>query len=163
MKKAIIFLFGLIIITGSIFPPSLKVYTTPMDIVVETAIASMKSFKKVPVYVPGSINPNGDRLRRSCYYRIPSPIDDFAGQEGYDFLQELSKKANGEEISEMLLVSFIKRFNISKETIKKAVEEQKTYYLSIGIDITDEEYELPNVDIIYTFNNKLIDYYYRRA
>ena len=167
MKKAFILLFGLIILTGSIFPFNLKVYTSPLDIVAATAIQSAKSFKKIPVYIPGSIS-LASRLdeypfevtKREIYYKIDSAFEDIVGSDAADAAFE---SAGENEPTEMRLVTFIKHHNIQKKDFEKAVARLKKILESHNMDIYNEEYELPNADIIYTFNNKLINYYYRRA
>jgi len=128
----------------------------------------------LPVYTPGlvELNPGEDycvedgvyfkRSYRLIYYRIPSPIDDLAGEEGYAFLDETSAQAGSEELPEMLLVSYVKKFNISKEIFENALIEIKNNYHNAGVDTKNEEYEIPNADIIYTFDNDIINEYYRR-
>ncbi len=61
----------------------------------------------------------------------------------------------------MLLVSFIKHFNITREQFDSAVEEFIKRNTEAGWDMTREENEVPNGDIIYTFDNKIINEYYR--
>jgi hypothetical protein len=43
------------------------------------------------------------------------------------------------------------------------LEKEKRINIELGIDMTNEENELPNGDIIYTFDNDIINEYYRRA
>ena len=68
---------------------------------------------------------------------------------------------------EMDVVSFIKYFKIPKEDFIKACEEEAEYQQNVlkgerGYDINLEEYEIPNADILYTFDNDIINEYYRR-
>jgi len=126
------------------------------------------------VYTPGLIelNPGEDycdegevyfkRHYRLIYYRIPSPIDDLAGEEGYAFLAETSAQVANEDLPEMLLVSFIKRFNIEKEVFVSALKAIVSNYQNAGVDMQNEEFEVPNADIIYTFDNDVINAYYQR-
>ena len=58
------------------------------------------------------------------------------------------------EPAEMVTVAFVKRFNISKEEFELAVGKNSKY--------NDEDAELPNADIVYTFDNAIINEYYRR-
>lgn len=66
----------------------------------------------------------------------------------------------------MYLVSFVKHFKIPREDFEKCVENiRQTYewfHDTHGDDISDEIHELPNADIIYTFDNEIINNYYRR-
>jgi len=154
--------------------------TTPAEQETETEAPNHSATQEpsqspLPIYTPGDIklNPGEDwageneasykRNYRLIYYRVPSPIVDFAGQEGYVFLEEITAKADGKEIPEMLLVSYVKRFNIPKETLEDMVKENVEINLRLGLDMTEEEYEVPCVDIIYTFDNDIINEYYRRG
>jgi len=170
MKKGLVLLFGLVIITGSFFPLNFKVSTTPLDIVKATAIASVKNFKIIPVYVPGSINLDnsiGDDFsftptKRRAYYLIPSAVIELVPEGTIEELFEKDKDILAER-QEMALVTLIKYCNISEKDFKRAIVKELAQKIAVGIDITQEEYELPNADIIYTFDNVLINYYYRRA
>jgi len=196
MKKTIIFLFGLIMLTTSICPFGISLSFTPPCIAYATAIESFKACREVPVYVPGSIQlmdeeqlkaelwPNReptipyDELTlnfRYCYYMSYSSFrslaypDDFSPeipQEYREFLDSLPRiedfYPNG-DAQEMPLVTLIKHFQVPKHAFVAEVERQREGWLSMGIDISEEMWELPNADIIYTFNNELINYYYRRA
>ena len=66
----------------------------------------------------------------------------------------------------MYIISFIKHFNISKDDFKKACEQRKLqneeWAALHNNDINNEKLEIPNADIIYTFNNTIINEYYRR-
>ena len=61
----------------------------------------------------------------------------------------------------MLLAAFIKHFDIPRDAFEQAVEYYKSAVVLFGYDLTDEEFEAPNVDILYTFDNVLINEYYR--
>lgn len=67
----------------------------------------------------------------------------------------------------MYTVSFVKYFNIPREVFDKACDEfiERIGYLHEreGDDISTESYELPNADIIYTFDNEITNNYYLRA
>ena len=86
--------------------------------------------------------------------------------EFYDMIVE-ERRANGGgyEIDEMYLITYIKHFKIPKEAFEKAIEEKKHFCVSSGfynINPESEVWELPNPDIIYTFDNEIINAYYRR-
>jgi predicted small lipoprotein YifL len=127
----------------------------------------------LPVYVPGSIKCAPDEAfeydeywssvptKRMIYYRIPSDIEALAYRGASADLFEPNKKRG--EPDEMMLVTFVKHYNISKADFTTAVETMRTRMLRDSEDITEEDNELPNADIIYTFDNEIINYYYRRA
>lgn len=69
----------------------------------------------------------------------------------------------------MRLKAAIEYFNIPREAFDRAYEETITnwYYMTLsewenrGLDFRDEWHELPNGDIIYTFDDEIINYFYR--
>lgn len=73
------------------------------------------------------------------------------------------------EPEEMPLVTFIKYFNIPREVMERELEEYrnglyKEWIAQWGEDYPQTEYgELPNLDIIYTLDNDIINEYYRYA
>lgn len=73
---------------------------------------------------------------------------------------------NNVEPQEMYLVSFVKHFKISREDFEAACEKKRLRFEELhnvnGHDISDEAHEIPNADIIYTFDNEIINEYYRR-
>jgi len=69
------------------------------------------------------------------------------------------------ERDEMNLVTIIKWCDISKEDFIEAIEKQKLLRLDYNeweVNFEDEFWEMPNPDIIYTFDNEVINAYYRR-
>jgi len=62
----------------------------------------------------------------------------------------------------MRLKMFVEYFDISKESFELFVNTEKDISLENDEILTNEENELPNPDIIYTFDNEIIDAYYRR-
>jgi len=185
MKKAFTFLFGMIIITTSICPFGVRVSFTPPDIVAAAIMESIAHCTKVPVYVPGSIRLHPEEEifgeltlniedpfpleYRYCYYYSYSSywtlVDD---QDAYDEWAKSVPRTkdyypNGPEL-EMPLVTLIKHFKIPKCVFVAEVKRLKKILSSFEwYDPSDELQEFPNADIIYTFNNELINYYYRRA
>ena len=67
------------------------------------------------------------------------------------------------EPQEMALVTLVKHCNISKQDFNKAVDEYIKMCASAGFDMAEEQFEIPNADIIYTFDNEIINAYYRKA
>ncbi|MCL2495365.1 MAG: hypothetical protein FWE98_06900 [Oscillospiraceae bacterium] len=127
----------------------------------------------LPVYVPGSIkiNPGNDygeytnykKSFRVIYYNLPGSLQYSVGEKEFcDFADEYEANQSDEEMTEMLMVTFIKHFNIPKSQFIEIFEEKRAFWAEIGLDMTHEDHEIPNADIIYTFNNEIINEYYRR-
>ena len=62
----------------------------------------------------------------------------------------------------MDLMLFVQHFNIPREDFDAVLNTYTEISLKNGWNLTDEFWELPNADIIYTFDNDIIRYYYRR-
>jgi len=101
---------------------------------------------------------------RFAYYNIPSIFSDLATPEKRSEYFDLIERTIdvSKEPREMELVSFIKYCGISREDFDKAVQKDILFAKELGIDTTEEEREIPNANVIYTFDNELINYYYRR-
>lgn len=171
MKKLVIFMvvFAILLLAGCAALP--QTGTEPSIVPTVSTQPTQPSAPALPEYQPGSIQleprESDDyhflRKYRVAYYRIWGEymdlLDDEQREDLYDWLEEDSKNTNyGEFREEMLLVSFVKRYNITREDFDAATakftENSKDY-------INAEEYEVPNGDIIYTFDNEIINYYYR--
>ena len=63
---------------------------------------------------------------------------------------------------EMMLVTLIKQYDVPKNKFEEAVKAAAKKMISRGADLSEEGCELPNADILYTFDNEIIDAYYRR-
>ena len=128
-------------------------------------------------YVPGNVVLNSDndysdfggyRLSfRRVYYLIDGLYIDYIGQEKVNMYFESKDKDRDweKEPQEMALVSLIKHFNIPKKDfieLTKLLEERNVSQAESGWNMNGEDYELPNADIIYTFDNDIINEYYRR-
>ena len=131
---------------------------------------------RLPEYQPGSIrlvdqdqdDYNFQRKYRISYYRIWGEFTECLTEEqNQDYMEWVDKKSKedgyGKNRNEMLLASFIKRYNIPREEFDKAVRKYTDKCIELGWDTTTEEYEVPNGDIIYTFDNAIINHYYRYA
>lgn len=125
-------------------------------------------------YQPGSMHlfkqkTNGfdfERKYRVIYYTIPGYFFDLLNDEQMndfgDWLEQNTKETNyGEHQNEMFLVSMIKRYDVPREAFDEAVQN----YVSLGEKLEwgfkHESQEIPNADVIYTFDNELINRYYR--
>jgi len=96
-------------------------------------------------------------IRGPYMYLVPDDDDYNDFQKNFE-----DANPNGIEISEMYLVTFIKRFDISREKFDKALAKDWQKRVELEWDTSLEEFELPNPDIIYTFDNEIINAYYRR-
>jgi len=63
---------------------------------------------------------------------------------------------------EMPLVTLVKYFRVPKHVFVAEVERKREHYTKMGDDLSMEINELPNPDIIYTFDNDIINAYYSR-
>jgi hypothetical protein len=110
----------------------------------------------------------GPHEKRMAYYYVNGFVLNLVTKdEEIDWLTKYFYKDDGsnipdDEVKESFNVSFVKYFNIPKEDFVKAINKAKEFCREHNMDITTEEYELPNPDIIYTFDNEIIDHYYRR-
>ena len=102
-------------------------------------------------------------IHRFNYYDVPWDMFRIVDDDGF------GHNLNGDEFyfyslePEMGMVTFIKHYNIKKEDFVAAV--LRIYHRNVAYgydDIYDEALEIPNADIIYTFDNEIINAYYRR-
>jgi len=63
---------------------------------------------------------------------------------------------------EMILVTLVKRYDMPKNKFEDAVRLAAEKLINEGRDLSEEQWELPNADIIYTLDNEIINAYYRR-
>ena len=89
---------------------------------------------------------------RVVYYGMSGAI----GELG-EFCPPYDAKSN-----EMEMINYIKYNNIIKMDFLVAIQKEYAWSINNRKDITLEENELPNPDIIYTFDNEIINAYYRR-
>lgn len=140
----------------------------------QTDASNSPDTKNLPEYKPGSIKlePQDQddyaftRKYRIAYYQIGGEFMDLLSEDArQDFMnwadEESKKNGYGEHQNEMLLVSFVKRYNISRTDFDKAVKAYTDTRNKTGADLYAEENEVPNGDIIYTFDNEIINRYYR--
>jgi len=66
------------------------------------------------------------------------------------------------EPHEMMVVTLLRHYCISKEVFIAAVEEETAFRITWGFELLQEAHELPCPDIIFTFDNELIRAFYRR-
>ena len=96
---------------------------------------------------------------RAIFYHIPGEILDLVDfAEASDWLREVGK----DYLETMTLARFVKHFNISREDFELAISLMKERSIARGDDPRDEFSEIPNPDIIFTFDDDIIRYFYRR-
>ena len=99
-----------------------------------------------------------NRSYRLAYYRIPGVIGDLVSEDKYTVWAQ--QNFWGKTVfTEMPLVTFVKHFDISREAFDTAIAELAITNAIHGNN--DEEFEVPNADVIYTFDNEIINRYYR--
>jgi len=123
-----------------------------------------------PEHVPGSItlrrsdlhrHPSEPPMRfRYAFYGVPSPIFDLVDMDRWGEWWSMAEVYIDEDINQ--LMRFVQHFNISREDFDAAIGMLRGFYIEWGWDLADEFNELPNADIIFTFDNDLIRYFYRR-
>jgi len=66
----------------------------------------------------------------------------------------------------MTVMSFVEHFNISREefdAVFNSLREVREDQAARGIiDINHERFEIPNADIVFTFDNDIARYFFRR-
>lgn len=107
---------------------------------------------------------------RSTYYANIYEVWELVDQE--ELTQWRSEtmdfdRVYGIEPDEMYLVTFIKHFHITREQFDAAMEKRaqsikETLERNPTQNPRDERFEIPNGDIIYTFDNEIINNYYLR-
>lgn len=114
----------------------------------------------------GTINPQKYRI---CFYQIPTFFSELVDKKAYDeWCNTYLAENYPDNTKEMVIVSFIKKFNISREDFDKANVEYgkfvEEYFYDACMnpkDFAEQEFsEVYNADIIYTFDNELISEYY---
>lgn len=124
----------------------------------------------LPVYVPGSLGlldreiyeAPRNRQYRYIYYNMWNDFMNLAMEDEtrdfYEWTSIYSEECK-DGYDEMILVSYIRYFNIPREEFDKAVEKYIANHTVA--QMMTEMYEVPNADIIYTFDNEIINEYYR--
>jgi hypothetical protein len=140
-----------------------------------TTTRTSQATKKLPTYLAGSIQLDELKPRqgifaetpytptkRFVYYNIDGFFLELVPDRGAAYINKLEADKNHIEPTEMVLVGFVQYYRISTSEFKKAMLQRQKYNQEFGLDSNSERYELPNPDIIYTFDNEIINEYYRR-
>ena len=112
---------------------------------------------------------------RYNYYRITAPFVEIVGDEAYDKWINSNPAFSSKDLDEMLMVSYIKHFNITREQFDEANRNREIFFEENNMTMLtypfenngeysyeDEAYEIYNADIIFTFDNDIINEYYAR-
>ena len=106
---------------------------------------------------------------RQCYYNISYQLSLLVDEHELRVWEEETYAKDPNETNEMVVKLFVQHFNISKEDFEKAtLESAKVIYdpsspppsMNPKDYINQEMYELYNADIIYTFDDQIINEYY---
>jgi len=133
----------------------------------------------LPRHVPGSVTFRPEHFFSSivdfpdlmqfriAFYTMPSEFLEIAERDEFQKWVEDFSQREGRIVHEMLLARFIQDFNVSREqfdAITEPIREAHERMAAQGIiDPNCERFELPNADIIFTFDNDIIRYFYRRV
>ena len=147
--------------------------TESSDLSTEPSEPTMPEYATWSEYVPGTIRLTArnqsdfpdERKCRALYYTLELSYVRLLSEEQQDdwsqHLRRLRETENEDERGEMLLVTLIKRYNIPRESVQQVVNKFVTLYERVGTDMWHEMTEIPNLDIIYTFDNEIINRFYR--
>jgi hypothetical protein len=126
----------------------------------------------LPEHIPGSITLNPEIARhrhwsdppmrfRYAFYNIPSVVFNLVdANKSWEWLVAYEQGYVNDDVN--VLMKFVQYFNISREEFDEAMARDKVFRIELGNDFTQERFELPNTDIIFTFDNDIIRYFYRR-
>ena len=103
---------------------------------------------------------------RLAFYWLDGMFSSMVDADDFRSWREAYWANHVEPRDEMYLMHFIQYFDIQKEDFIAVVEEMRAIREDMaqefGLDLFLEEYELPNADIIFTFDPEIISYFYRR-
>ena len=101
---------------------------------------------------------------RRIWYQISYEVMRILPEGGIYEMTELFEREEDffEEPVEMALVTVIRHFELSREALEEAVVKMYISYREHGFDIMQEGGEIPNLDIVFTFDNEIINAFYRR-
>lgn len=159
MKFALSFLCGIIILTCSTSPFGIQLSFSPPR-AVESMVRMMMGCLNIPS-CEDSDDGWGVNAYRPIFYSLAAPFADLVGREVCNKWE--ATRSYEESQNECIAVSFIKHFDIAKNDFERANEQLRQIWAETGSNPEDDEiYELYNVDLLYTFNNHIINEYYRR-
>lgn len=118
--------------------------------------------------------PYDDYKYRAIYYSVSAPFVELVDENAFwDWYNNSPYRQYPLDVEEMAIVAFVKKFNISREDFDKANEKDKEILLKYSDEVVVnpaeedpyydralESKEIYNADIIYTFDNEIINAYY---
>jgi len=155
MKKTVLALLVILLLLAGCGKTPENTTTTSTE--TTTTMATETTLFTVPEGWTGDIEYEYSK-HQSEYYDIPGFFSNLV--DVYDYsCWIVDEKPIFDDFHEMALLQFIKRFDIPKETFAEVVEEYEKGSLADGFSY--DEISHFNVEIIYSFDNKLISDYYR--
>ena len=118
------------------------------------------TFKEIPSFTTEDENHAATDDYRELFYSVSKYFVNLVGKEGY-LAWTTEERPRGDDHHEMKLVRFVKYFNITHKEFDKANAERYEDLLD-WYDGDTSKVEMYNRDIIYTFDNEIINAYYRR-
>ena len=120
-------------------------------------------------FLPEDISPQGliERERNSefryvYYFGAPPEVLELFPIEVQGVYFQLRGAVEGWP-DEMVIVTLLRLYDIQRETFEDALQRAAERMVNMGwMDLSTEVYELPNPAIIFTFDNEIIDAFYRR-
>ena len=109
------------------------------------------------------------RKYRNNYYSVPAMFSEIVDREAYfEWEDEYLSENYPDNTNEMVMVAYIKAFDIPKEEFERAnleyakfIDELYSHICLDPQDYADQEFqEIYNTEIIYTFDNDIINEYY---
>ena len=103
--------------------------------------------------------------RRTVFYTLPGFIESLVDDpEAVAFVNEYIQTMSGpmDSPNEMPLMVFLRELNVPKEDFVRELDVIRQGRIERGVDLTSERWELPCPDIIFTFDNQIINAFYRR-
>ena len=149
--------------------------TSPNESTVYTDTKSQEVSSTVDSSDDGLAGMKADKYRYN-YYRITAPYIDIVGDKAYDeWVNSNPKYSSKNLMDEMLIVSYIKHFGITREQFDKASQKRLELFEEFNMEpnfppyeyeedynYEKELYEVYNANIIFTFDNDIINEYYAR-
>lgn len=100
--------------------------------------------------------------KRYCYIANFWEAHDVFPPAAFDMLVDEYGRSLRDHPPEMYFATLIKRYDVPKGKFEEAIQKAAKRYVVEGHNLTQEAWELPNPDILYTFDNEIINAYYRR-
>lgn len=172
---ACLYLFGCANINKNGKPSESSVTETTTELKttqLQTAEPSEKQTEKTNPVKGSSTDVGGGTILqdkyRQCYYQIFYQLAILVDQKELEEWEDQAYAQDLNETNEMLVKQFVQHFNISKEDFERAnLELTKVLYepgsettMSPKDYVNQEMYEIYNADIIYTFDDEIINEYY---